>query len=185
MKKIVFTFILTFLFVFCTAPPPNKQIKESKSLMLWQQYQRQEYQKEFNRFIEHLGLKESGNNWEIINQINCIGKWQFSPGTLRHLGYGHITSKKFRQNPNIFPEELQRQVLMALIKSNEIALKNCMQYVGQTVKGVYITKSGLLAASHLAGAKGVKLFLTTKRDPADCNGTSVSNYLTEFAGYEI
>jgi len=185
MKKIVFTFILTFLFVFCTAPPPNKQIREIQAQNRIAERQRQEYLKEFDRFIEHLGLKESGNNWKAINQISCIGKFQFSPQTLRHLGYSYITPRKFRQDPSIFSEELQHQVLLALIKSNEIALKDCMNYVGQTVKGIYVTKSGLLAASHLAGARGVRLFLTTRANPTDCNGTSVSHYLKEFSGYSI
>ncbi|HUX57121.1 MAG TPA: hypothetical protein VMV77_09110 [Bacteroidales bacterium] len=138
-------------------------------------------------FTDHLGLKESNNQWKAINQIGCMGTWQIAPGTLRHFGYGYITPQSFRQNPDLFPEELQYQILLALLKSNEIALKDYFFYVGQTIKGVEITKSGLLAASHLGGTGSVKKFLLTMGavNKKDVNGTSIKHYLKEFGGYEL
>ena len=45
-------------------------------------------------------------------------------------------------------------------------------YIGETIKGVTVTKSGMIAAAHLGGARSVKLFLTSngKLDKADVLG---------------
>ena len=145
------------------------------------------YYKQFDLFVAHLATKESNNRWQVINQIGCMGKWQISPGTLRQMGYGHITPQRFRLNPDIFPEELQHEILLALLKSNEMALKDYFFYCGQTIKGVEITKSGILAAAHLGGAGGVKRFLLTMGgvNRQDVNGTSIKDYLREFSCYGL
>jgi hypothetical protein len=143
--------------------------------------------KELALFMEHLGLRESNNQWDIINQINCMGKYQFQPSTLKYLGYGHITAPAFRQNPNIFPPDLQDRLLIALIKSNETALKQHFCYCGKIIGGVLITKAGMLAGAHLGGARNVKLFLESdgQLNSQDLNMTSIKDYLKEFSLYNI
>lgn len=167
----------------CSAPTSCRSNNELGEAYLAQM----EREKQFNLFAEHLGLKESGDNWRSINQINCIGKWQFSPKTLKHLGYGHISPSLFATSPDLFPEDVQYQALIALVKSNENALKDYFHYIGQTIDGVLITKSGLLAGAHLGGPVSVKLWLTTggKVNRADANNTSVKHYLKEFQGYNF
>ena len=61
------------------------------------------------------------------------------------------------------------------------------QYIGKTINGTYITQSGLLAGAHLVGPGGVKKYLTSngKNDITDANGTPVSSYIRQFAGYDI
>lgn len=142
---------------------------------------------QFKLFTEHLGFKESSNRWKIINSLGCMGKWQFSSNTLYHLGYDYITPQSFKENPDIFSEALQYKILCAYFKYNEKTLKDYMHFVGQTVNNVKITKSGLLAAAHLAGSESVKLFLDSKgqTNKKDINEMSVRNYLIEFAGYKI
>ena len=178
------TILIFFNFLICSAPViPEVVAKENiDAYFKWVNAEKQ-----FALFVEHLALKESGGRWQIVNSIGAIGKFQFMPGTLECLGYGHITPQRFAQDPNIFPEAVQYKVLFALLKANGIALRDYMHYCGLVIQGVEITKSGLLAACHLAGANNVKMFLNTmgKINKADCNQTSVKTYMKEFANYGI
>ncbi len=65
-------------------------------------------------------------------------------------------------------------------------LGDAQDYVGQTVHGVSISVSGLLAAAHLLDAGTVRSFLRSdgKSVPKDGNGTPLTEYLTEFAHYK-
>ena len=115
-----------------------------------------------------------------------MGLYQFKQSTLERLGFYGITPEEFEKNPNIFPIELQEEALKALIKTNATDLKEIFNdYIGQTIKGVKITKSGLLAAAHLAGVGGVEKFLKEDKNPKDKNGTSVACYLKKFENYNI
>jgi len=145
------------------------------------------HESEFNRFINDLGHKESGNNWLSVNCIGCFGEWQFAESTVHFLGYKNITLRKFKADPNIFPRELQRKVLESLIKVNLVLLKDYGHYMGDTIKGVVITKSGLIAASHLGGAQSVRLFLASggRINKEDVLGTSVFDYLKRFSFYDL
>jgi hypothetical protein len=59
--------------------------------------------------------------------------------------------------------------------------------VGTTINGTVITWSGLIAAAHLGGAGSVIKYLNTNGnyDASDMNGTSISDYIREFQGYNI
>jgi hypothetical protein len=142
---------------------------------------------EFKRFITDLGRRESGNNWLSVNCIGCFGEWQFAESTVHYLGYKNVTLNKFRTNPEIFPPELQRKVLESLIKVNLFLMKDYEHYIGETIKGVTITKSGMIAAAHLGGARSVRLFLTSDGalDKKDVLGTAVSNYMKKFSFYDL
>jgi hypothetical protein len=142
---------------------------------------------EFIRFINDLGRRESGNNWQCVNCIGCFGEWQFAESTVQFLGYKNVTLKKFKANPYIFPRELQWKVLESLIKVNLVLMKDYERFIGDTIKGVPITKSGMIAAAHLGGARSVKLFLTSegRLDKKDILGTAVSNYMKRFGFYDI
>lgn len=145
------------------------------------------HESEFVRFINDLGYRESGNNWQCINIIGCFGEWQFAESTVQYLGFKDITLKKFRKNPEIFPRELQRKVLESLIKVNLFLMKDYEFYIGETIDGVKITKSGMIAASHLGGAKSVKLFLASdgRLNRKDALGTSVRDYMKKFSFYDL
>ncbi len=57
---------------------------------------------------------------------------------------------------------------------------------GETVNGVLITRSGLLAACHLLGCGTVDSYLASpgSGSPADAYGTTIEEYLSLFANYE-
>ena len=145
------------------------------------------HESEFSRFINDLGHRESGNNWLCVNRIGCFGEWQFAESTLWYLGYRKITLKKFKTNPDIFPRELQLMALKNLIKINLIYLMDYEHFIGESINGVKITKSGMIAASHLGGAGSLKKYLNSngRINHKDVLGTSIYDYLKEFCYYDL
>lgn len=182
---------LTLIFIsfsgICTAPAIGYRIKMDNFRKLTEYVDRIHYESEFARFIKDLGKSESGNNWQSINRIGCFGEWQFAEKTLHYLGHKHITMRKFKKDPSIFPPNLQLKVLKSLIKVNLISLRGYEQFVGDTIRGVVITRSGMIAASHLGGARSLKLFLNSKGriNRADVLGTSIADYLRKFSYYDL
>lgn len=66
-----------------------------------------------------------------------------------------------------------------------VAKRNC-QIFGKKIRGISITESGILAAAHLGGPGSVKRFLKSNgnRRSTDDFGTSISEYMQDFAGYD-
>jgi hypothetical protein len=58
------------------------------------------------------------------------------------------------------------------------------QFIGQELQGAKITQSGILAAAHLRGETGVTNLLLKNEVSNDEFGTSILDYLKEFADYE-
>jgi hypothetical protein len=187
MKRLFLGIIFLFVSVTCSAPVIDFRLKLSQFRLISAELEKRCYELEFSRFINDLGYRESRNNWMSVNCIGCFGEWQFAESTLKYLGFRKITLKKFRADPFIFPRELQTEALKALIRVNLIYLKDYEHYKGESVKGILITKSGLIAASHLGGAGSVKKFLSSggRVNKKDVFGTSVSDYLKNFSTYNI
>ena len=82
---------------------------------------------------------------------------------------------------------MQRAALKNLIKVNLIYLKDYEHFIGDTIKGILITKSGLIAASHLGGAGSLKKFLNSngRVNKKDILGTSIYDYLRKFNDYDL
>jgi hypothetical protein len=178
---------MLLLTIVSSAPSLSIVQRTNLNNRLWTELNRQRYEKEFTLFVNHLGYKESRNDWKVINSINCIGEFQFAYNTLKHLGYAYITPSKFKTDPSIFPRELQLKVLMELIRVNEIELIECNIYIGKVINGAVITKAGLLGACHLGGFGSVYLYLTSNGviDKQDIYGTKISDYVKEFNIYTI
>jgi hypothetical protein len=133
-------------------------------------------------FYHAIGFKESGNDYTKVNSYGMLGKYQFSPKTLRGLGY-KITSQEYLDSP-----ELQEQAMRKLLKHNEkILRKQINKYSNDTIKGIVITKSGILASAHLVGPRAVKRWLRSngKVTRIDGYGTSIENYMNKFKNYNI
>lgn len=185
MKKLI-TIIIFWILIFNICSSPTLSASEYADAIL-KIRKDLEYKKNYALFINHLGRRESNNDWTSINGANCFGEWQFAYGTLKVLGYGNITPEKFKKDPNIFPRELQLKVLEELIEINTISLNPYKNYIGKTIKNTCITKSGLLAGMHLGGIVAVRLYLTSNGsiDRADLNGTKISDYIQEFNMYNL
>jgi hypothetical protein len=154
---------------------------------LYELFNQKYHDSEFLRFVNDLGNSESGNNWLSINLIGCFGEWQFEESTLNFLGYRKITLKRFKANPDIFPRELQLKALKTLIRVNLLYLIDYERYIGNSINGVIITKSGMIAASHLGGAGSLQKFLDSngRINRKDVLGTSISDYLKRFSFYDL
>lgn len=136
---------------------------------------------QFIGFKEALAFKESQGNYFITNTLGYLGKYQFGIGTLELVGV--YDGDYFLNNPI-----LQEKAFYVNISRNKwILRKDIKRYVGKHMRGVEITESGILAAAHLAGPGNVKVYLRSqgRMDLKDGYGTSISNYMKKFSGYDI
>lgn len=186
MKKLIFI-VLFILPVILKAPPITEYSKDLRTHIEWLRQEELRKEKELNKFLFHLALRESGNDWKSINKWGYFSKYQFHTTTLETLGIYGINTKNFRKNPYIFPESQQEIAVKLLLKYNKRRLKSYYKYIGCTINNIYITESGLLAASHLVGAGRVIKFLESEGDYdySDALGTKLTDYLNEFKNYQI
>lgn len=187
MRKVFLTFLFVLLSHICSAPSIELRLQMLRFKELTEGIIEKYHEAELCRFINDLGFSESGNNWQSVNQIGCFGEWQFGESTLKYLGYRKITLKKFKANPEIFPRELQLQVLKTLIRVNLTIMKEYDHFIGDSISGVVITKAGMIAASHLGGAGSVQKFLSSggRINKKDLFGTSIYDYLKKFSYYDL
>lgn len=136
--------------------------------------------KTFIGFQQNLAARESLGKYTLVNSLGYLGKYQFGSETLEALGikdeHQFLNSRK-----------LQDKAFMANLALNKWELrKEIAKYSGKTINGIPITESGILAAAHLGGVGSVKRFLRTngKRRFRDGYGTSITEYLKVFAGYD-
>ena len=187
MRKIFLTLLFIFSFHICSAPNIDFRLAMLRLKSRIEFVNNKYHESEFLRFINDLGYKESGNNWLSVNQIGCFGEWQFGESTLKYLGFRKITLKNFKADPDIFPRELQLKALKALIKVNLSLLMDYEHFIGDSINGVVITKSGMIAASHLGGAGSLQKFLNSngRINKKDVLGTSIYDYLKRFRYYDL
>ncbi len=134
----------------------------------------------FIAFKEAVGFKESQGQYNKINTLGYMGKYQFGKSTLATVGI--TDSAHFISSP-----KLQEKAFIVLIKKNKWVLKDeIAKYSGKIITGIKITESGILAAAHLGGAGSVKKFLKSngKQKCVDAYGSSVKSYMKQFSGYE-
>ena len=139
-------------------------------------------------FLKDLAMRESSGRWDVINELGYIGLYQFGEIALKDVGLDkEISTKKFRENPNIFPPEMQTKAMIELLKNNKHYTRRVYDKIGETYNNVEVTESGILAASHLVGAKSVRKYLKSggKINERDANGISVKDYMEKFVGYDL
>ena len=136
--------------------------------------------KDHSTFLDAIGYRESGNRYNIVNKFGYMGKYQFGKSTLKGLGF-KVTQDEFLNSPYI-----QEKAMQALLEHNRKKLKNQInKYCGQTINGVHITESGILAAAHLAGQGNVKRFFRKGYEFKDGFGTTMTSYMVQFSGYNL
>tara|TARA_R110001592_G_scaffold74198_3_gene225760 strand:+ start:1146 stop:2018 length:873 start_codon:yes stop_codon:yes gene_type:complete len=139
-------------------------------------------------FLKDLAMRESSGKWDTINNLGYIGLYQFGDIALKDVGIDDkVTTTKFKENPNIFPPEMQTRAMIDLLKNNKHYTRRVYDKIGETYNGVEVTESGILAASHLVGAKSVRKYLKSKGkiNEKDGNGISVKDYMEKFSGYDL
>lgn len=152
-------------------------------------------------FFEALGMRESNNNYKIINSFGYVGKYQFGEEVLIDTGYyikngaakndwkGEWTGKDgIRSLDSLLNSpRVQNKIVKQLALMNwSAAKKNGLHlYLNREVNGVHITKSGILAGMHLVGVKGVVDFIKYGKNSKDGFGTGVKDYLKKFKNYHV
>ena len=153
----------------------EKLRKEAEELRI-----KQYHEDELNRFLNDVGFRESGNRYDITNTWGYMGKYQFGKSTLKGLGF-NVTRKEFLNNP-----QLQEEAMMALLLHNKEKLQPYIDtFDGQTINGMYISESGILAAAHLGGQGSVKRYFKNGKVFKDAYGTKITSYMKQFSGYDI
>jgi hypothetical protein len=135
----------------------------------------------FNGFKEALAHSESRGNYFVVNSYGYMGKYQFGTSALKAVGVKN--KEAFLNDP-----EMQERAFEAILQRNKWILRTYIErYSGQTIGGVKITESGILAAAHLGGALNVKRFLRSYGEQGfeDAFGTSIRYYMKKFAGYDV
>jgi len=144
--------------------------------------------KNWDDFVQAVGARESSNNYRAKNQFGYLGRFQFGKARLKDMG---LVSKQnawlFGLSESLFLNSpgLQNAVFATHVaRHRAIVVKRYAGHIGQTVDGVLLTLSGIIACFHLLGEGGFRDFVRGK-NKKDGNGTSAKDYLTKFAGYEI
>ena len=139
--------------------------------------------RDFVGFKNFLGFFESGSDYDKINRFGYVGKYQFGKGTLKMYGVTNLVN--YKNNP-----ELQEKIfLMNVMRNKWILRREISWYSNRYLGGVYVSESGIIAAAHLSGPGNVKKYLRSHCDAnlnkKDANGTSISDYMRIFKGYDI
>jgi len=137
--------------------------------------------KNHNKFLEDIGMRESSGNYKAVNQYGYLGKYQFGRRTLNALGFDNVSNREFLANPSI-----QEEAMYALLSHNKHILRRQIEkFHGDTINGIFITESGILAAAHLAGPGNVKKFFRKGYEFKDGNGTKMTSYMIKFSDYKL
>ena len=130
--------------------------------------------------IDAIGELESNNRYDVVNPFGFMGKYQFSPRTLRYLGYD-VTTEEFLSSP-----QLQDSAMVHYLRHNYSNLQRHITIYGYTThNGIYMTPSSILAGAHFAGAVGMKRFLDNKVGTTDANGMTITKYMERFTDYQL
>jgi hypothetical protein len=195
-KIIIFIFIFIFSNSINSSLPIVLQLKENGyvELMLNNLMEKENqflnYKKwlnEIKEFLDVIAYQESSNNWKIYNKYGYIGKYQFGYSARKQVGYD-IKYSDWVKNPYIWNEDEQDIAMIRYLRYNNKQLKNIIKDNEKyKIKNKKITKSGILAAAHLAGSGNVEKFFKTNGDydPKDKFGTHLSDYLVKFSGYRL
>ena len=133
---------------------------------------------------ENLKQSESSGRYNVVNKEGYMGAYQF--GDARLTDYKKATNTKFSNDDFTNSKELQDKVFNWHRQDIEASItkSGLDKYIGTEILDIPITKEGLIAVAHLGGKTGMKKFLESngKYNPADSNGTKLSDYLNKFKG---
>lgn len=149
-------------------------------------------------FRDAIAYMESGNNYKAINHFikvdsisqevqhfYALGKYQFMKSTAYSLGYD-INPNDLENTPDHFPEVVQDMLFNRWMEKveHEIYNRNLHKFIDTNYKSIPITKSGMYAASHLAGVGGLYAYLINNENRNDGN-TSVTDYIIKFNNFNF
>lgn len=133
-------------------------------------------------FLRDIAKRESNGKQYIKNKFGMLGLYQFSPKTLRSLGYTG-DEQTFLSN-----KELQDSMMVRYLEANYKDLQKYIdRYNNKTFKGVKITQAAVLAAAHLGGSGSVIAWFNNDdhNGRTDANGTSIRDYMIQFGHHKL
>jgi hypothetical protein len=152
----------------------------------------------FWEFLFDLAIIESNGNWLAING-QYIGLWQMGKlSRIESIYYGNnyfndytlynFTKNDFIKNPYIFNMKIQKKyICYYIISIQNIMSDYILKYNNKIINNIKITKSGIIASSHLVGVNNVKKYLDSngKFIPTDGNNVSLERYMILFNDYNF
>jgi len=161
----------------------------------------------YQDYLLALGHSESTNRYDYVNPQGFAGYYQAGESALRMIGYyewdgtaaidwnGGWTAKARAEGVNSLQDFLANHAFQEkavteyyqYLWGNNFEGSNLKEFIGQTIAGIKITESGLLAGSHLVGANNVEIFLRSggTQVPSDPWATPVAEYIAKFGGYDV
>jgi hypothetical protein len=150
-------------------------------------------------FIDALGKRESGNNYEIVNSYGYMGRWQFGKPRLWDLGLsidgwmpkGGKQKRVITKAEFLKDHALQDRIMFVHVKAHlQTVNKKYARFEGKIINGIEVTESGMVAGLHLKGEgsekyPGLKQFLLSGQSNKDGYGTEITEYILKFGGYEL
>ena len=138
-------------------------------------------------FMSGLINSESGGNWGALNSEGYGGRLQFGDARLADAAAAGViapgvTGAEFSR---MSPEQQQAVEAWHFGDIEQQAQGMGLdRYYGQTIAGVPITPESVKAMAHLGGIGGAQKFITSggQYNPADSNGTRLSDYGSRFGG---
>lgn len=159
---------------------------------------------EYNDYLAALCTRESGCNPGSENKSGYLGNYQMGEAALIDAGYytkdntpdindwrGAWTGKNGINSKEDFFASAAKQTQAIddynIKQWDTIKADGSDQFLGQTINGILITESGLLAGAHLVGHAGLHQFLASNGQvvPHDGNKVAVIRYIDKFSGYNI
>ena len=150
----------------------------------------------FDAYAKAIRQRESSGDYTQVNQFGYTGAYQFGKPALIDAGFmdkgGNWTDyarslgvnswDSFKNNP-----QAQDIAFQNFTEKNWDYLRGYFPYVGQTIAGVPITVSGMLAGAHLVGAGAVREFLDSGGTIVrpDGNGVPITDYMRQFGGHHF
>jgi hypothetical protein len=159
-------------------------------------------------YLDALGRRESSNDYSAENQYGYLGRYQFGEaalGSCQLFRGDHLGSKKndwvgtWLDEAASFDVSSKDDFLashpiqeFAIRRFNELQWASIIRlgltkYIGKTVGGIMITRSGMLGGAHLVGPGRLKRFLLSNGGdvPVDGNGTEITEYISLFSSFEV
>lgn len=160
-------------------------------------------EKNYEDFLEALGQRESGGDYNKVNTIGYLGKYQMGEAALEEAGYykangstnnqwkgnftgvnGVYSKKDFLNNPQA-QEDAVRKYHKKLWR--QLETRKTTDYLGKNIKGIVITPAALIAGSHLLGTSTTDSFVKSNGQKVghDQYKTSLTEYMTKFNDFTV
>jgi len=182
-KRLIYLILLSFLigYIFKISMPNSKIVRVPYIQTVVQNSSDTTHTLE--RFLYLLRQIELGNDYSRRRPgSQFLGAYQIGLSARKTIGLGGVSDEEFLKN-----KLLQDAAIIMLLKHNSKKLKKYIdRYDNRTIRGYWITKSGILAMAHNAGCGGVKQFFASgcRNSPKDGLDTKSAAYLT-LSGFDI